>query len=88
MDREAAVIRSEMNQTRAELDQKLVRLEERARNLRPATLARRYMPDYALDRAIGTALTFLGTRMVWRGLRERAGRRRRMRAAMASYGRW
>jgi hypothetical protein len=31
MDREAAVIRAEMSQTRAELDRKISRLEARAR---------------------------------------------------------
>ena len=35
MDREAAVIRSEMSQTRQALDQKLTRLEARAHELSP-----------------------------------------------------
>ena len=35
MDREAAVIRSEMSQTRAGLDRKLSQLEARARDMTP-----------------------------------------------------
>lgn len=88
MDREAAVIRSEMIQTRADLDRKLTRLGARARELSPRRVARRYMPDYALDRAIGAVLTFIGTRMAWRQYRARHDRRAQVRAAMASYGRW
>ena len=88
MDSEAAVIREEMNQTRADLDRKLSQLEARAEQLRPRTVVRRYMPDYPLDRAIGTLLTFIGTRMAWRHYRNGFGRRARVRAAVASYGRW
>lgn len=88
MDREAALIREEMSHTRAELDQKLSRLEARARELRPRTVARRYMPEYAVDRAIGTALTLIGARLAWRHYRNGFGRRARVRAAFASYGRW
>lgn len=88
MDREAAVIREEMSQTRADLDQKLARLEARARELRPATVARRYMPDYPMERAIGAVLTLIGTRMAWRHYRDGFGRRARVRAAFQSYGRW
>jgi hypothetical protein len=88
MDREAAAIREEMSATRADLDAKLALLEARARELRPRAVAERYMPDYALDRALGAVLTLIGTRMAWRHLRERNGRRARIQAAMASYGRW
>lgn len=88
MDREAAVIREEMSATRADLDQKLARLEARAREMRPRAVAERYIPDFALDRAIGAMLTLVGTRMAWRQIRERSHRRARVRAAMASYGRW
>jgi hypothetical protein len=84
MDSEAAVIREEMSQTRADLDQKLTQLEARAEQLRPRTIARRYMPDYALDRAIGGVLTFIGTRMAWRQWRQRADRRDRLREAYAA----
>ena len=88
MDREAAVILEEMSHTRAELDDKLARLEMRARDLRPAVVARRWMPDYALDRAIGALLTLVGTRMAWRQYRGRGDRRARLQAAYAPYGRW
>ena len=69
MDREAAVIRSEMSQTRAELDRKLSELEARAHDLTPRAVAKRYIPENALDYAIGGLLTIIGTRMAWRGLR-------------------
>ena len=88
MDREAAVIRQQISETRADLDQKLTRLEMRARELRPKNVARRYMPEYALDRAIGAVLTLIGGTMAWRTWRNRAGRRERLQAAFASYGRW
>jgi hypothetical protein len=88
MAEEAAVIRESMNQTRAELDWKLARLEARARELRPTNVARRYMPDYALDRAIGAALTLIGTRMAWKHWRNGHNRRARIQEAFASYGRW
>ena len=45
MDREAAVIRAEMSQTRAELDRKITLLETRAKALTPGQLTRRYLPD-------------------------------------------
>jgi len=88
MAEEAAVIREQMSQTRADLDWKLTRLVERARQLRPRAVARRYLPDYALDRAIGAVLTLIGTRMAWSAWRRRADRRARIREALASYGRW
>jgi len=87
MDSETAVIREEMNQTRVDLDEKLSRLEARAEQLRPRTVARRYLPDYPLDRAIGAVLTLIGTRMAWRHYRN-GGRREQVRTAMESYGRW
>ena len=88
MDSEAAVIREEMSQTRADLDQKLSQLEARADELRPTNVARRYMPEYPVDRAIGAALTLIGTSMAWRHFRNGYGRRARVREAVASYGRW
>jgi hypothetical protein len=60
MDREAAVIRSEMSQTRADLDRKLTRLEARARDLTPRRYIQRHMPEYAWERAIGSALLAVG----------------------------
>lgn len=88
MAEEAAVIREQMNHTRAHLDSQLARLEARARQLRPKAVAQRYMPDYALDRAIGAVLTLIGTRMAWSTWRSRVNRRARIQAAFASYGRW
>jgi len=88
MAEEAAFIRESMNNTRADLDYKLSRLEQRARDLRPQAVARRYLPEYPIDRAIGAVLTFIGSRMAWRQYRQRADRRARIQAAFASYGRW
>ena len=88
MDREAAVIRSEMSQTRRDLDYKLSRLEERAREMSPRRVVQRNMPDYLLERVVGGLLTLVGVRMAWHQYRDRFRRRARVRAAMASYGRW
>jgi hypothetical protein len=88
MDSEAAVIREEMSQTRVDLDHKLAQLEARAEQMRPRTVARRYLPEYPLDRAIGAVLTFIGTRLAWRHYRNGFGRRAQVRTAMESYGRW
>jgi hypothetical protein len=88
MAEETAFIREEMNHTRADLDSKLSRLEARARQLRPKAVAQRYLPDYAVDRAIGAVLTLIGTRMAWSTWRNRVNRRARIQAAFASYGRW
>jgi len=66
MDREAAVIRSEMSQTRADLDRKLSRLAARARGMTPREYARRLMPAYLVDRVIGGALLLAGSVMAWR----------------------
>jgi hypothetical protein len=89
MDREAAVVKSEMSQTRAELDRKIGLLEERAKELRPSAVAQRHMPEFLADRAIGGVLTLIGIRMAWNLFRKRRhARRREVRQAMASYGRW
>jgi hypothetical protein len=63
MDSEAAVIRSEMSRTRAELDRKLTLLEERARELTPRRYWERHKPDFFLDRALGGMLTLIGLKM-------------------------
>jgi hypothetical protein len=88
MDREAAVLRAEMSRTRAELDQKITRLEARARELTPRALSQRYMPEYVWERVIGTVLTLVGVRMAWSRYRHLQHRRERVRGAMASYGHW
>lgn len=89
MDSEAAVIRSEMSQTRAELDRKITRLESRARQMTPRRMAQRHLPEFFLDRVIGGALTLMGVRMAWHHYRnERRARRYQVRTASASYARW
>lgn len=88
MDRQAAVIRSEMIQTRVELDRKITQLEARARELTPRRYAERHMPEYMLDRVIGGLLTLIGLRMAWGMYRNRRRRRDDIREAMRAYGRW
>jgi hypothetical protein len=75
-----------MSRTRAEIDRKLALLEARAEALTPRRLVQRYVPPYALDRAIGALLIVVGLRMAWSQLRQRE-RRARVRAALDSYGR-
>jgi hypothetical protein len=69
MDREAAVIRSEMSQTRADLDRKLSQLQSRARDMTPRRYVERHMPEYAWERAIGSALLVVGGWMAWKRYR-------------------
>ena len=88
MDREAAVIRSEMSQTRADLDRKLSALEARAHELRPTTYVRKHMPEYFWERAIGSVLTLIGAKMAWGMYRNRTHRRQRVRAVATGYTRW
>ena len=87
MDREAAVIRAEMSETRAQLDQKIGLLEERARALAPRRLSERFLPDYLAERVIGGVLTVAGATMVWNRWRTTRHRRARIRAAVEAYGR-
>jgi hypothetical protein len=84
MDREAAVLRAEMSRTRAELDDKLARLQARVSELTPQRLTERYVPDFFLDRVIGGVLTIVGLKMAWSQYRHRGDRRERMRAQLAS----
>ena len=88
MDREAAVLRAEMNRTRAELDEKLALLQARVGDLSPQNLKRRYLPEYFLDRVIGGILTLVGTKMVWSQIRARRNHRGRLRNELAAYGSW
>ena len=88
MDSEAAVIKSEMMRTRADLDRKIGQLETRARELTPRQYARRHFPDNVLDRAIGGILTLVGLRMAWKQFRHRHDRRQHVRAQAAAYGYW
>ena len=82
MDSEAAVIRSEMSQTKAELDYKISQLQRKAHDLTPRSVVRRYMPDHALDYAIGGVLTLIGTRMAWGRLRAHRQRKERLIASL------
>ena len=66
MDREAAEIRSEMSQTRVDLDRKLMRLTAQAREMSPRRVARRLMPEYLWGRVIGSTLLVAGSVMAWR----------------------
>jgi hypothetical protein len=88
MDREAAVIRAEMSQTRADLDRKLAELQARAKEMSPRAVVKRSLPEYFAERVIGSVLTLAGLRMAWKQYKGRAGRRAQVRAAVASYGRW
>jgi hypothetical protein len=92
MDREAAVIRQEMSQTRAELDRKLSMLEDRARDMKREMSPRNYWakhkPDYLMDRVIGGVLTLVGLKMTLSLIRSRRNHRAHVRAAAVSYGRW
>ena len=88
MDREAAVLRAEMSQTRAELDHKLTLLQERVAELSPQNLTRRYMPEYFVDRIIGGVLTVIGLKMAWSQYRWHQNRRARVRGQLAAYSSW
>jgi hypothetical protein len=88
MDREAAVIRAEMSQTRAELDRKITQLEVRAKEFTPHNLKERYVPEYFVDRAIGAVLTLVGLRLAWGMYRRRSRRRDQVHTVVASYGQW
>ncbi len=88
MDSEAAVIRAEMSQTRADLDRKLALLEAKAREFTPRQLSDRYVPEYLVDQTIGGVLVLIGLRMAWSHYRSRHERREDVRAALAAYGRW
>jgi hypothetical protein len=88
MDSKAAVIKSEMMRTRADLDRKIDELQERARDLSPRRYAARHLPENALDRAIGGVLTLVGLRMAWKHFRLRLSRREQLRAAVAGHDSW
>jgi hypothetical protein len=88
MDREAAVIRAEMSQTRAQLDQKIALLEVKAREFSPKRYARNHMPEYFIDRVIGGVLTLVGVKMVLSRIKARRNHRAQVHDALAAYGRW
>ena len=88
MDREAAVLRAEMSQTRAELDHKLSLLQARVSEITPQRLTQRYMPEYFVDRLIGGILTAIGLKMAWSQYKWHQQHRDRVRARMIAYGSW
>ena len=83
MDSEAAVIRSEMSQTKAELDYKISQLQRKTHAMTPRAVARRFMPERALDYAIGGVLTVVGARMAWGRFRAH-GHRRELRKTLVA----
>ena len=78
MDSEAALVRSEMSQTRAELDYKISQLQRKMNDMTPRAVASRYMPERAWDYAIGAVLTLIGARMAWKQVLARRDRRRQL----------
>ncbi len=88
MDREAAVLRAEMSQTRAELDAKLTALQSRVTEMTPQKLSERYVPEYFVDRVVGGILTVVGLKMAWSQYKWHHRRRDRVRARMVAYGSW
>ena len=88
MDREAAVLRAEMSQTRAELDHKLTLLQARVAELSPQKLTERYLPEYFVDRLIGGILTVVGVKMAWSQYRWHHNRRARVRGELAAHNSW
>ena len=87
MDREAAVIRTEMNQTRADLDRKLAMLDERARQLDPRRLVDQRLNGYTFEYTVGGLLTLAGLWMAVKGYRA-IRRRERVRAQARAYAHW
>jgi hypothetical protein len=69
MAREADLIRSEIDQTRSDLDSKLMRLEARAREMTPRRYAKRFVRERAFERVVGSMLMFAGALMAWRNYR-------------------
>lgn len=69
MVREADLIRSEIDQTRTDLDQKLSKLEARAREMTPRRYAQRFVRERAFEQVVGSTLVAAGALMAWRGYR-------------------
>jgi hypothetical protein len=82
MDSEAAVIRAEMSQTKAELDYKISQLQRKAKDMTPRSVVRRVMPERMLDYALGGVLTLVGARMALGRYRAYRNRRERLRASL------
>ena len=89
MDSEAAVIRAEMSQTKAELDYKISQLQRKTKDMTPRSVVSRFMPERALDYALGGVLTLVGAKMAWGRFRAlRKNRRERLRAELAAASSW
>jgi hypothetical protein len=54
-----------MSRTREQLDHKLSLLRGKVNDLTPRRVAQRYLPDYFVDRALGSVLTLIGLKMAW-----------------------
>ena len=76
MDLEAAIIRAEMSQTRASLDTKLAKLEDRLHELKPKQYWARHKPEFFVDQALGGVLTLTGLAMAIAGFRKNGKRRK------------
>ena len=88
MDSEAAFIRAEMSQTKAELDYKISQLQRKAKDMTPRSVVRRVMPERALDYALGGVLTLVGAKMAWGRYRAHRNRRERLRASLQTSNSW
>jgi hypothetical protein len=89
MDSEAAVIRQEMTQTKAELDYKISQLQRKAKDMTPRSVVSRVMPERTLDYALGGVLTLIGARMAWGRYRMlRKTRRERLREGLQASSGW
>lgn len=88
MDSEAAVIRAEMSQTKAELDYKISQLQRKAKDMTPRSVVRRVMPERTLDYALGGVLTLVGAKMAWGRYRAHRNRRERLRTSLQTSNSW
>jgi len=76
-----------MSQTKAELDYKISQLQRKTHAMTPRAVARRFMPERALDYAIGGVLTLVGARMAWGRFRTH-GHRQELRKTLAADQSW
>jgi hypothetical protein len=67
-----------MSQTKSELDYKISQLQRKAHDMTPRSVVSRYMPERALDYAIGGALMLVGAKMAWGRYRTMRNRRARL----------
>jgi len=88
MDSEAAVIRAEMSQTKAELDYKISQLQRKAKDMTPRSVVSRVVPERTLDYVLGSVLTLVGARMAWGRYRAHRNRRGRLRASLHTSNSW